>query len=213
MRRDDVEEAGFVLGVAKAAEVFNTGFGKCHGSKAQNRGCDFVFIAHSAKACRILGTRIKLKASTGLPRDVTGMVVPCGEFQIQACNFVFLRGVLDTQVWKTDLAADHRELQVACESLLELLSFALALCLSATESLVELFLQLVIQLHTEDFATLAFDLIDGFVVHAIEIGVVLRFFGFHKPGVDGLVTWNETMSANQAFPSLRERDHLPRFFL
>src|SRR5215472_14106541 len=102
MRRDDVEEAGFVLGVAKAAEVFNTGFGKCHGSKAQNRGCDFVFIAHSAKTCRVLGARVELKASAGLFRDVTSMVVPCGEFQIKTLNFVFLRGVLDTQVWKTD---------------------------------------------------------------------------------------------------------------
>src|SRR5215469_8563576 len=213
MRRDNVEEASFVLGVAKAAEVFNTGFGKCHRSKAQNGGCDFVFIAHAPKTCRVLRARIKLKASTGLFGDVTGMVVPCGEFQIQACNFVFLRGVLDTQVWKTDLAADHRELQVACESLLELLSFALALGLSATESLVELFLQLVIQLDTEDLATFAFDLFGSLVIDTVEIGVVLRFFGFHKPGVDGLVTWNETISANQVFSSLSERDHLPRFFL
>src|SRR5262245_57891886 len=43
-----------VLGVAKAAEILNAGFGKCHGSKTQNRGRDFVFIAHAAKACRVL---------------------------------------------------------------------------------------------------------------------------------------------------------------
>src|SRR5262245_14336833 len=61
MRCDNIEEACFVLGVAKAAEVFNTGFGKYHSSKTQNRGRDFVFIAHSAKTCRLLGTRIKLK--------------------------------------------------------------------------------------------------------------------------------------------------------
>src|ERR1700747_399486 len=103
MRSNDIEEAGFVLGVAKAEEVLNTGFGKCHGSKAQNRGCDFVFIAHAAKACGVLGTRVKLKASAGLFRDMTGMVVPCREFQIKTRNFVFLSGVLDTQIGKTDL--------------------------------------------------------------------------------------------------------------
>src|SRR5690348_8142411 len=109
MRGDDIEEAGFVLGVAKAAEVLNTGFGKCHGSKAQNRSCDFVVVTHAAKACRVLGARVKLKAGAGLFRDVTGMVVPCGEFQIKTCNFVFLSGVLDTQIGKADLAADHRK--------------------------------------------------------------------------------------------------------
>src|ERR1700741_3986129 len=110
MRRDDVEEAGFVLGVGKAEEVLNAGFGKCHGSKAQNRSCDFVFIAQAAKACCVLGTRVKLKASASLFGDVTGMVVPCGEFQVKTCNLVFLSGVLDTQIGETDLAVDHRKL-------------------------------------------------------------------------------------------------------
>src|SRR5215472_15442864 len=107
MRRDDIKEACFVLGIAKAAKVLNTGFEKCHGSKAQNRCCDFVFIAHSAKACGVLGTRIELKASTDLFGDVTSMVVPCGEFQIKTPPFVFLCGILDTQIGKTDLAADN----------------------------------------------------------------------------------------------------------
>src|SRR5205809_92430 len=109
MRRDEIEEAGFVLGVAKAAEVLNTGFWKCHGSKAQNRGCDFVFIAHAAKAWRVLGTRVELKAGACFFRQMPGVVVPCGELQIKTRNFVFLSGVLDTQIRETDLAADHRK--------------------------------------------------------------------------------------------------------
>src|SRR6266568_8908971 len=110
MRRDDIEETGFVLGVAKAAEVLETRSGKCHGSKTQNRSCDFVFIAHAAKACRVFGSRVELKAGACFFRQMPGVVVPCGEFQIKTRNFVFLSGVLDPQIGKTDLAADHRKL-------------------------------------------------------------------------------------------------------
>jgi len=110
MRSDDIEEAGFVLGVAKATQVLNTGSRKCHGSKTQNRGCDFVFIAQRGEGLLCLGDAHKVESRREPFRDVTGMVVPCGKFQIKTRSFVFLSGVLDAQIGKTDLALNHRKL-------------------------------------------------------------------------------------------------------
>lgn len=120
-----------------------------------------------------------MKAGAGLFREVTGMVVPRCEFQINARNFHFLGGIFDPQVGETHLAMDDREVQVASESFLEPLGLTVTLGVSTAKFLIELFLQLVIQLDTEDLAAFAFDFIGGLVIQAVKISVVVRFLGLH----------------------------------
>ena len=45
-----IEEAGFVLGVAKAAEVLNAGFRDAHASETQYGGHNFAVVSYAAEA-------------------------------------------------------------------------------------------------------------------------------------------------------------------
>jgi hypothetical protein len=111
---------------------------------------------------------------------MTGMVVTSGEFHVRTRDFSFLGFVLDAQVGEGDLAADHREIQVAGESLLKTLAFSLASRLSAAEPLIEFLLQFVIQSNADNLATLAFNFVGSLVIQTVKIGIVVCFFGLYK---------------------------------
>ena len=47
---DEIEEAGFVLGLAKAAQVPDAGFRHVHASQTQDGGHNFAVIANAPEA-------------------------------------------------------------------------------------------------------------------------------------------------------------------
>src|SRR6266568_2623548 len=70
---------------------------------------------------------------------------------------------------------------------------------------VELLLQLVVELHVEHPAALALNLLSSLVVEAVEVGIMICFFGLHEARVDGLVFRYEVVMPDEALPSLGER--------
>src|SRR2546427_2780731 len=106
MRGHKIEKAGFVCGVAEATEIIDTGFWELHGLDTQDSYGDLSFIANAAKAGGVFRPGIDLEAGAGLLREVSGMVVAGGKFQVHSRDFQFLSGILDTQVRETDFALD-----------------------------------------------------------------------------------------------------------
>ena len=139
------------------------------------------------------------------------MVVAGGEFQVHAADFHFLGRVLDAQVREADLAVSHGEVQFACERFFHPMGLTLALRLGLTKFSIELFLKLVIELHPEYLATLAFDLVGSLLIQAVQGGIMVYFLGLHKARVDGLIVEYEAVATNQAFTLLCERKNLLRF--
>ena len=146
MRGHEIEEVGFVSGVAEAAEVIDTGFRELHGLETQNGYGDLSFIAHAAKAGGVFRPGIDLKAGAGLLREVSGMVVAGGEFQIHSRDFKLLGGIPDAQVRETDFAVDHGEVQFPCEFYFLPLQVSVVAGLRLSQPPVELLLQLVVEL-------------------------------------------------------------------
>jgi hypothetical protein len=99
---DEIQEAGFVLGVTETAGILDTGFRHVHGSQAQDGGNNFAVIANAAEAGCLFGTSVDLKASASFFYEMASVVVTRGEFQIHAGDFHFLVGVLDAQIGQTD---------------------------------------------------------------------------------------------------------------
>ena len=73
---------------------------------------------------------------------------------------------------------------------------------------VEILLELVVEFDAEDPASLALDLVGSLVVEAVEVGVMICFFGLHEARVDGLVFRYEVVMPDEALPSLGERQYL-----
>jgi hypothetical protein len=211
MRGHEIEEVGLVFGVAEAAEIVDAGFREWHGLETQNGYSDLSFIAHAAKAGGVFRPGIDLEAGAGLLREVPGMVVASGEFQIHSRDFELLGRILDAQVRETDLALDHGEVQFPCEFFLLPLQVSIVAGLGLSEPPVELPLQLLVELHAEDPAALALDLVGSLVVEAVEVGVMICFFGLHEATVGGLVFRYEVVKPDEALPSLEPKaSHLHR---
>src|SRR6202030_1761854 len=134
---DEIEKAGFVLGVTKAAQILDAGFRYVHASQSQNGGHNFAVIANASQAGCVFGSSVDLKASASFFCEMAGVVVARGEFQIHAGDFHFLVGVLDAKIGQTYLAMDHGKLHLAGESFLEALGSPLAFPPSLSELAVQ----------------------------------------------------------------------------
>ena len=208
MSGHEIEEAGFVCGETEATEIVDTGFRELHGLETKDRCGDLSFIAHAAKPGGVFRPGIDLEAGVGLLREVSGMLVGGGEFQFHSGDFELLGRILDAQVRETDFGLDPGEVQFPCEFFFLPLQVSILASLRLSQLPVELLLQLVVELHAEDPATLALDLVGSLVVEAVEVGVMICFFGLDEARTDGLVFRYEVVMPDEALPLLGECEYL-----
>src|SRR5439155_10927597 len=120
----------------------DTGFWELHGLDTQDSYGDLSFIANAAKAGGVFRPGIDLEAGAGLLREVSGMVVAGGKFQVHSRDFQFLSGILDTQVRETDFALDHGQVQFPCEFYFLSLQVSVVASLRLSQLPVEILLEL-----------------------------------------------------------------------
>jgi len=104
--------------------------------------------------------------------------------------------LLDAQIGEAHFPIDHREIELLCVAVLEVECLVFVPKLGASQLSIELFLELVIELDTEHFATLAFDFSGGFLIKLEERRIMVGFLRFHEAGIDGLLLRHKTVASD-----------------
>ncbi len=141
------------------------------------------------------------------------MVVACRQFQVHARDFHVLVRVLDPNVREGDLAIHDGQVQFTGKGNLGPLVPAIILRLRFAELPIKFFLQLVVELNTEDLPTLPLDLPSGLLTEAVERGVVMGLLGLYEIGVGRLVLWHQTMPSQETLSLFGKCQDVLRFFL
>src|SRR5229473_4516490 len=182
-------------------------------SKTQNGRHNLPFVPHSAETRCVFRPGVNLKTSACLFGEMFGMVVARRQLQVHTRDFHLLVRVFNPQVGEGDLAIHDGHLQFTGESNLGPLVPAIILGPGLAELLIQFFLQLVVELNAKDFPTMALDLPSGFLIEAVERGVVIGLLGLYETGVNRLLLRHQTMPSQETLSLLGKCEDMQRFFL